>query len=82
MLLHVRVKPGSPKPGFSREGGELVLRVRERAIEGEANAACVRAIAHALGIPQSRVSLIHGARSRYKSFNIEGVGAAQLDAIG
>jgi uncharacterized protein len=82
VLLRVVVKPGSSKPGFSRDGAQLVLKVREKAIEGAANDACVKAVARELGIPQSRVRLIHGARSRYKSFNVEGVSQAQLEAIG
>jgi hypothetical protein len=82
VILRLHVKPGSPKPGFSREGVELVLRVREKAIEGAANEACVKAIATALGIPPSRVKLIQGGHSPFKSFNVEGVAAAELDAIG
>lgn len=82
MILRVHVKPGSPKPGFSRDGVELVLRVREKAIDGAANAACIKAIADVLGVPPSRVKLIQGGHSPYKSFNVEGVGAADLAAIG
>jgi uncharacterized protein YggU (UPF0235/DUF167 family) len=82
VIVRLHVKPGSTKLGFSREGSELVLRVREKAIEGAANDACVKAIATALGIAPSRVSLIQGASSRYKSFNVMGIGSTELDAIG
>jgi uncharacterized protein YggU (UPF0235/DUF167 family) len=81
LILRVHVKPGSSKPGFARIGDELVLKVREKAIDGAANDACIKAIAHALSIPQSRVRLIQGGYSPFKSFNIEGVSAAHLDAI-
>jgi uncharacterized protein len=82
VILRLHVKPGSAQPGFSRAGDELVLKVREKAIDGAANDACVKAIAHELGIPQSRVRLIQGGYSPYKSFNVEGISAEQLAAIG
>jgi uncharacterized protein YggU (UPF0235/DUF167 family) len=68
MLLDVIVKPGSKRPGLTHEDGTLVLRVRERAVEGAANAAAVRALAQAYGVPQSAVELVLGARSRRKRF--------------
>jgi len=71
MILDVIVKPGSKRPGISHEDGTLVLRVRERAVEGAANAACRRALAQAYGVPQSAVELIAGARSRRKRFAVE-----------
>jgi uncharacterized protein len=66
------VKPGSKKPGLTRENDTLVLRVRERAVEGKANEACVRALATAYGVAPSAVELVRGARSRRKSFEIKG----------
>jgi uncharacterized protein YggU (UPF0235/DUF167 family) len=71
VILDVIVKPGSKQPGISHENGALVLRVRERAVEGAANAACRRALAQAYGVPQSAVELIAGARSRRKRFAVE-----------
>lgn len=56
--------------------GRVILRVRERAIEGAANEACVRALAQALGVPRSRVTLLRGARSRDKRFDIAGMDEA------
>jgi uncharacterized protein YggU (UPF0235/DUF167 family) len=70
MILDVVVKPGSKRTGLSREGDELVLRVRERAIEGAANEACVRALAQAYGVAPSAVALVRGTRSRHKRFAI------------
>jgi uncharacterized protein YggU (UPF0235/DUF167 family) len=70
MILDIIVKPGSKQPGFSEENGALVLRVRERAINGAANGACIRALAVAYGVPRSAVGLIGGSRSRRKRFSI------------
>ncbi len=69
-IIDVIVKPGSRKPGLSSEDGALVLRVRERAIEGAANDACIRALAEAYGVAPSAVSLVRGLRSRHKRFAI------------
>ncbi|MGC2361420.1 MAG: DUF167 domain-containing protein [Candidatus Cybelea sp.] len=69
-IIDVVVKPGSRKPGLSSEDGALVLRVRERAIEGAANDACLRALAQAYGVAPSAVSLVRGLRSRHKRFAI------------
>lgn len=70
MILDIIVKPGSKKLGFSEENGALVLRVHERAINGAANGACIRALAIAYGVPRSAVELVGGARSRQKRFAI------------
>jgi uncharacterized protein YggU (UPF0235/DUF167 family) len=71
--LSVTVKPGSKQPGISVAGDIVVLRVRERAIEGAANEACIRALAEVFGVPRSRVALLRGARSREKRFAVEGI---------
>ena len=73
MQIAVRVKPGSKQPGISVEDETVVLRVRERAVEGAANAACIQALAGALGVPPSRVTLVRGMRGREKRFAIEGI---------
>jgi hypothetical protein len=69
-ILDIIVKPGSKQPGLSEEDGVLVLRVRERAIDGAANRACIRALAIAYGVPPSAVDLVGGLRSRRKRFAI------------
>jgi uncharacterized protein YggU (UPF0235/DUF167 family) len=68
-----KVKPGSKAPGISVESGVLVLRVRERAVEGAANDACLRALATALEIAPSCVRLLRGAHSRDKVFEVDGI---------
>ena len=70
VLLDVVVKPGSKAPGISSEAGTIVVRVRERAIEGAANAAAIRTLAQAYGVPRSAVELVAGAHSRRKRFSI------------
>jgi uncharacterized protein (TIGR00251 family) len=53
-------------------GDALRVAVREPPLEGEANAACVRAIAEALGIAKKAVILDPGARGRRKRVRVEG----------
>jgi uncharacterized protein len=75
--IAANVKPGSKAPRIAAEGDSLVLRVRERAVEGAANEACVRAIASALGVAPSCVRLLRGAHSREKLFEVDGVAEAE-----
>jgi uncharacterized protein YggU (UPF0235/DUF167 family) len=78
LLLRVTVKPGSTQPGLTRVGDDITLRVRERAVEGAANEACVHALSEALAIPKSRITLVRGHRGRAKTFSIEGLDEAAV----
>src|SRR5436190_10738735 len=65
--------PGSRRPGVggSRDGA-LVVRVRERAVDGRATEAALVALAGALGVQRRVVSLAHGATSRSKVVDVAG----------
>jgi hypothetical protein len=77
-LVAVVVKPGSKKPGVVISGEIVTVRVREAAVEGRATEAARRAIAAAIRVPQSAVTLIRGASSRHKSFAIAGLTKAEV----
>lgn len=77
MNIAAKVKPGSKQPGLEVSGDSLILRVRERAVEGAANEACIRALATALGVAPSTVRLLRGAHARVKLFQVEGIDEAQ-----
>ncbi len=70
-VIDVTCHPGSKRPGIVEADGALVVRVRERAIDGAANEACVRALAAAYGVAPSAVRLVRGIRSRRKRFAID-----------
>ena len=53
-------------------GGALRVAVVEPPVEGEANAACVRALARALGVPRAAVRLAPNAKGRRKRVVVEG----------
>ena len=63
--------------------GRCVLKVRVRAApsEGEANAALVRLIAKAAGVPQRDVVLTAGATARIKQFAIAGDSPTLIAAL-
>lgn len=63
--------------------GRAVLRARVRAVPsgGEANAALVSLLAHAVGIAPSRIGLVSGAAGRIKRLKIEGEPTALVAAL-
>jgi uncharacterized protein len=69
--LQIVAKPGSRKPGITRDGDLITVAVRERALEGAANAAVVRAVAAWLEVATSRVALVRGATSRRKTLAVD-----------
>ncbi|GEM_PF-3013942 len=76
--LEIIAKPGSKRPRIVRRGPDVVVAVRERALDGAANAAIVRLVAEWLGVPPSCVGLQRGAAGRRKLLKIERVDAAAL----
>lgn len=90
LLLTVRLTPKGGRDaieGIERlADGQAVLKARVRAAprEGAANAALIRLIAKALGVPPRAVALAAGATSRIKRLAIAGDGPmliAHLEAM-
>ena len=63
--------------------GNVVLKVRVRAApsEGEANAALVRLIAKAVGVPPRDIAVTAGATARIKRLSISGHGPTLIAAL-
>jgi uncharacterized protein len=55
------------------DGDKLHVYVTSRPIEGEANRAVVKAVANALGVRASAVTLVGGARGRHKLIEVRGL---------
>jgi uncharacterized protein YggU (UPF0235/DUF167 family) len=53
-------------------GGALVVAVNEKAVDGKATEAALRAIADAFGVRRRDVTLVTGATSRDKVVDIDG----------
>ena len=69
----IHVSPRSKRTAVGGSYGDaLRVAVREPPLEGEANAACVRALAEALGVTKKAVFLDLGARGRRKRVHVEG----------
>lgn len=73
MRVTVWVKPGARRPavGGQRQGA-LVVAVSEPAQDGRATEAAARQLASALGVPRRQVTLVAGATSRTKVFEVPG----------
>ncbi len=77
--LAVRLTPGAASDcidGWATDAdGRPILKVRVRArpVEGEANAALLKLMAKALGVPRSAVTLERGGQSRTKMLAVAGL---------
>ena len=73
----VKVQPKSRQPGLhgqapSADGERLRIAVSEPAEAGRANHAACAALAAALGVPPSAISIVAGAGSRKKTLRVSG----------
>ena len=76
--ISINVKPGSKRPGVEVRAEGVVLRVRERAIEGAANEAVIRALSGYLQRPRSAITLAKGAQARHKLIDIDGMSVDEV----
>ena len=82
MRVAIRVKPGSGRTVVGgRYDNALVVRVAERAVDGRATEAALRALAEALGVRRADLRLITGATSRTKAIEIDGDVTARVEAL-
>lgn len=85
--LPIKLQPGASADRI--EGWEsdadgrpvLKVRVRARPVDGEANAALLKLLARALGMPKSAVTLARGGQSRLKMVEVEGLSEDELRRI-
>lgn len=64
--LALRVTPGARSEGIEVEEGRVLLKVRAKAKDGEANEAVLALLACALGVATSRLRMLRGATGRDK----------------
>lgn len=71
-VFTVSVKSGSRKGPKVERGSdvELVVYVREQAVDGKANAAVVRLLADYFNVPKTAVEIIRGHGSKIKFIKI------------
>jgi uncharacterized protein YggU (UPF0235/DUF167 family) len=87
VALSVRLTPKGGRDGIDGiellADGRSVLKARVRAApsEGEANAALIRLLAKAVGVPRRDVALSAGATARIKRLTIAGDGPTLIAAL-
>jgi hypothetical protein len=74
VIVEVRVRPRS-RARWRIAGGDLMLGVAARPVGGAATEEARRALAKALGVAPSRVTVCRGSRSRTKVFAVSGLDA-------
>ncbi len=82
----VKVQPGARRPGLlgrvpDTAGNRLKIAVAEPPEDGRANRAVCAALAEALCVPPSDVSILHGASSRQKTLLVAGDPAALTEKL-
>ena len=76
------VRPGSARPAVGGErSGALIVRVRVRAVGGQATEAALAAVAAAFGLRRRAVTLIAAASSRTKVLEVEGADPVTLSRL-
>jgi uncharacterized protein (TIGR00251 family) len=83
VLVTVRVAPRAAADlvGGERDGA-LLVRVTAAPADGKANAAVVRILAKALGVPPSEVRLVRGASARTKVLSLPASAEGTLRRLG
>lgn len=70
MIITARIKPGSREEKIEvNENGEVVIRVRARAIEGKANSAIITLLADHFNVPKGEIKILT-PKSRQKRISL------------
>jgi uncharacterized protein YggU (UPF0235/DUF167 family) len=70
-LMRVRATPRARRPALDYAEGVFRIAVTAPADQGRANAAVTEALAHALGVAKTRLTLVNGATARDKLFRLD-----------
>jgi len=80
-MLQVRVTPRASQDRIAGwEGDVLRVRVTAPPVEGRANDALLRLLAHALDVPTSRLRLVRGHTQRKKVVAVDGLSEEEVRA--
>ena len=70
MIVQVTVKPGAKHPLIRESSTGLIVYVHERAHDGEANIALVKALSNYYNVPKTCIQIKKGVSSRKKVVEI------------
>ena len=76
--ITVRVTPRSGRTAVEIGPDGVVVRVRAAPEGGRATDEAARALADRLGVPKTRIRLRSGARSRTKTFDVDGLSTLEI----
>jgi uncharacterized protein (TIGR00251 family) len=72
LFLHLQVKPGSFKDEISLdENGNLLVKIKERPIDGAANIYLLKFLSKEFGISKNAVTLEKGSTNRFKKILLD-----------
>jgi uncharacterized protein (TIGR00251 family) len=72
LLLSLHVQPGAARTEVAgTHGGALKVRLAAPPVDGKANAALLRFLAAAFGVPLRQVTLVRGETSRQKVVRVD-----------
>jgi uncharacterized protein len=78
-MLRVRVQPRASRDEIVEErDGALLVRLTAPPVDNRANEALVRLVAKRLGVAPTRITLLHGARSRDKVLEVDGLSSKDI----
>jgi uncharacterized protein (TIGR00251 family) len=77
----IRLTPRADRDAIDLVDGALRARVTAPPVDGQANAALVKLLARALGVPKSRVRVIRGQSARDKVVRVDGLTTADAHAL-
>lgn len=71
--VSIKVKPGSKKGAFVQTSltGELLVYVREPAVDGKANRAVVELLAIFFNVPKTNITIVAGHKNRSKIVQVQ-----------
>lgn len=79
VLLRVRVQPKASRNEVRFESdGQIRVSLTAPPHDGKANKALRSFMAKTLGVPQSAIRLVHGAKSREKTLEVKGASADSI----
>ncbi len=82
VTFEVRVQPRASRTGISGEyQGALKIRLTAPPVEDRANEALCRFLSECLNVPLSAVKILSGEKSRTKRVQVQGIAAAQINAL-
>ena len=82
VTFEVRVQPRASRTGISGEyQGALKIRLTAPPVDDRANEALCRFLSECLNVPLSAVKILSGEKSRTKRVQVQGIAAAQINAL-